>query len=260
VTAANGTRASANVARRLESFDLALLKASVPLADYAPLGDSKSVEVGQRVWTLGFPVVDFLGIEPKFSDGSVSSLSGIEDAPQVFQVTVPVQPGNSGGPLVTEDGFVVGVVVSRAAELPFFRATGALPQGVNFAVKVDPARGLFVKPADLPKAASRSAAVARIKSAICFIESVTGDGLLSAPAGFGDGFVPARSSAEIFERNRKKCAAADPEGCLAAAKTLLSECAPSGVVTSGGCRHARFARTILDHACAVGRHDACTVH
>lgn len=53
---------------------------------------------------MGFPQVDIQGIEPKLTDGIVSSLSGIRDEPTSFQITNPIQPGNSGGPLFTEDG------------------------------------------------------------------------------------------------------------------------------------------------------------
>lgn len=254
VSLASGARGMANVARRLENLDLAVLKANFATPSYVSLGDSKAVEVGQRVWTLGFPVIGLLGLEPKFSDGSVSAVAGTEAAPELFQVTVPVQPGNSGGPLVTEDGQVVGVVTAHVAELPFFRATGSLPQGINFAVKSDPAKPLFKSPPALPPAASRSAAVARVRSALCFIEAADGEGLLLAPRAFGEGLTPRRSAADTYEGNRRRCAGGDPEGCLLAAQSIVWECGSSD---EGACRHVRYARTVLDHACAVGRRTAC---
>ena len=57
------------------------------------------------------------GVSPKFTKGSVSSLAGIKDDPRQFQISVPVQPGNSGGPLVNYYGNVVRVVVQRLDEM-----------------------------------------------------------------------------------------------------------------------------------------------
>lgn len=61
-------------------------------------------------------------------------MSGIGDDPRAWQISVPVQPGNSGGALLVENGNVIGVVVSRLG-LKAAKATGAIPQNVNYAVK-----------------------------------------------------------------------------------------------------------------------------
>jgi S1-C subfamily serine protease len=55
--------------------------------------------------------------------------------PRLFQVSAQVQPGNSGGPLVTEAGQVIGVVVQRLSDLGMLEATGMVAQSVNYAVK-----------------------------------------------------------------------------------------------------------------------------
>ncbi len=254
VTLPDGNQVVAVTPRRLASSDLAVLKVTARTPGYLSLGDSALVEVGQRVWTYGFPVVTLLGLEPKFSDGAVSSLSGVEGASEVFQVTVAIQPGNSGGPLLTEDGRVVGVITSTAAAIPFFRATGSLPQGVNWAVKADPAKQLFDAPAALPPATSRTEAVARARGAVCFIEAVHGDGLLGAPPGFGDGITATHEDPPAFSRSRARCQEGDAEACLAAARTVIVECTASA---ADACRHRRWARTLLLHACAVGRRPAC---
>jgi len=56
---------------------------------------------GRKVFTVGFPNPDFQGSAAKYTDGAVSALTGINDDVRTMQITVPVQPGNSGGPLAT---------------------------------------------------------------------------------------------------------------------------------------------------------------
>jgi S1-C subfamily serine protease len=92
--------------------------------------------IGQKVFTIGFPHADLLGIEPKLTDGTISSVSGMQDDPRTVQISVPVQPGNSGGPLLNLRGEVVGVVTSKLNAIEVFRYSGDVPQNVNFAVKV----------------------------------------------------------------------------------------------------------------------------
>jgi S1-C subfamily serine protease len=69
--------------------------------------------LGNSVATVGFPNIEMQGFAPKFAKGEIASLSGIQDDPCYFQISVPVQPGNSGGALVDERGNVVGVVSAK---------------------------------------------------------------------------------------------------------------------------------------------------
>jgi hypothetical protein len=84
---------------------------------------------------VGYPHVSIQGGEPKITDGLISSLSGMGDDPRLFQISVPVQPGNSGGPLVTFDGNVIGIVSAQLNALAMAKAGAGLPQNVNYAVK-----------------------------------------------------------------------------------------------------------------------------
>jgi len=115
--------------------DLALLK--VTGTDFAPLAISHkdSADLGDEVFTIGFPNIDMQGLEPKYTDGKISSLAGMRDDPSEYQISVPVQPGNSGGPLCDVNGEVVGIVVSRLNDLAVLRESGTVPQNVNYAVK-----------------------------------------------------------------------------------------------------------------------------
>jgi S1-C subfamily serine protease/antitoxin component YwqK of YwqJK toxin-antitoxin module len=86
---------------------------------------TESADVATDVFTIGFPQADKLGIEAKFTDGKISSKTGFKGALQWYQISVPVQHGNSGGPLFDLDGNIVGLV------------NAGIPgdQNVNYAIK-----------------------------------------------------------------------------------------------------------------------------
>jgi len=76
-----------------------------------------------------------LSTEGNVTIGILSATRGVGDDPHVFQMTAPVQSGNSGGPLVDMSGNVVGVVVSKLDAMTVSQRTGDVPQNVNFAIK-----------------------------------------------------------------------------------------------------------------------------
>lgn len=116
--------------------DLAVLKVEGNTHAWLPIADSMvGIKRGTEVITVGYPQIGLQGHEPKVTNGIVSSLSGIDDDPRLYQITVPIQPGNSGGALVTFDGLVIGVVTYKLSAIETIKATGTLPEGVNYAVK-----------------------------------------------------------------------------------------------------------------------------
>jgi hypothetical protein len=161
--------ANAEVVRTSPSNDLALLRVPFPLGTFLPLAERRSISVGDQVFTMGFPALDILGTEPKYTDGAISSLSGLAGEASLLQVTVPIQPGNSGGPLVNERGQVVGVVTSTASNLPFFAATGTFPQNVNWAISADYAAPLLDALSPLEPAQTRKEAISRTQQSICLV-------------------------------------------------------------------------------------------
>jgi uncharacterized protein len=114
--------------------DLALLKA-VGAFKPLPIAASRTVKLGATVATVGFPDTGLQGFSPKLAKGEIGSLAGIQDDPRYFQISVPVQPGNSGGALVDARGNVVGIVAAKLSAKAALDATGALPENVNYAVK-----------------------------------------------------------------------------------------------------------------------------
>ena len=114
--------------------DLALLKAEGQFAAL-PVAVSRGVKLGGTVATVGFPNIGLQGFAPKLAKGEIAALSGAQDDARYFQISVPVQPGNSGGALVDERGNVVGVVSAKLSVRAALAAGGALPENVNYAVK-----------------------------------------------------------------------------------------------------------------------------
>ena len=103
---------SAKVVQVDAANDLALLKADGRFAPL-PIASSRSVALGGTVATVGFPDIGLQGFAPKLAKGEIASLSGAGDDPRYFQISVPVQPGNSGGALVDERGNVIGIVSAK---------------------------------------------------------------------------------------------------------------------------------------------------
>ncbi len=165
-----GTRIPARVLRSSEATDVALLHAESATPDFLQLSAPRSAQLGMPVFTIGFPNPELLGVAPKFTEGAVSALSGWGDEAALLQTTVPVQPGNSGGPLVDEHGEVVGVMIARAAELAFLEQTGTLPQNVNFASKAENLHALLATaPSQRTAASSRREAIDRTERAVCIV-------------------------------------------------------------------------------------------
>lgn len=113
--------------------DLAIIKiddssftggAAVP---YGLLGRTK--DTGSEVFAMGYPIAHVMGSEVKFTDGKISSKSGIGGDVRVYQISVPIQPGNSGGPLFDLSGNVVGIT-SSGLNRDRFKA-----ENVNYAIK-----------------------------------------------------------------------------------------------------------------------------
>ena len=130
----SGGLISAKVVRVDSANDLALLKTEGKFSPL-PIAASRGVKLGSTVATVGFPNISLQGFSPKLAKGEIASLSGAGDDARYFQISVPVQPGNSGGALVDERGNVVGVVSAKLSARAALAASGALPENVNYAVK-----------------------------------------------------------------------------------------------------------------------------
>lgn len=131
------------------------------------------MKLGQKIFTIGYPVTDLLGVEPKYTDGSISSLTGLSDEAAFMQISVPTQPGNSGGPLMNEKGQVVGMITSGAAIEYFYNRTGTLPENINWAIKSPFIKPLIPQECPNQGGSKEIDAVERAKNSVCLIKAET---------------------------------------------------------------------------------------
>jgi S1-C subfamily serine protease len=113
--------------------DLALL--STDLAPPRVAAPRAGLRLGEYVALFGYPYLDFLSASGNFTQGNVTALAGIGDDSRFLQISAPVQPGNSGGPLIDQSGNLAGIVTSKLDALKIAEANGDVPQNVNFALK-----------------------------------------------------------------------------------------------------------------------------
>ena len=131
---------SATVVSNDAAVDLALLQTSHRFAGWARFRDSSGLRPGETVVVTGFPLTGLVSPEMAVTTGSITTTSGAAGNADRFQFSAPVQPGNSGGPVIDDTGRVVGVASFELNGLIMAAVTGTLPQNVNFGIKSDAAR------------------------------------------------------------------------------------------------------------------------
>jgi S1-C subfamily serine protease len=118
--------------------DIALLSVGEEhqLPPALPLAPEQA-RLGTSVFTIGFPRVDVMGTTPKLSLGIISGINGLHDNPDSYQISVPIQPGNSGGPLLNMHGEVVGLITSMLGVVDAVTGDPQPLPSVNYALKID---------------------------------------------------------------------------------------------------------------------------
>lgn len=136
VVTRSGQELQARIVDTDEANDIALLKVDAS-ANPLRVATGADVDVGEKILTIGYPRPDIQGLAQKATFGRVNALSGIADDVRYLQIDTPVQPGNSGGPLIDSQGHVIGIVEAVLNPEQSIRTTGTIPQNVNYAVKSD---------------------------------------------------------------------------------------------------------------------------
>ncbi|PZR07363.1 MAG: hypothetical protein DI532_23595 [Azospirillum brasilense] len=142
VTQVGSSQIAAEVVGRDPRNDLALLKAASPLPTVVSLR-IEALRNGEAVVAYGYPLGGLLASTGNVTFGNVSALVGMRDDSRMLQISAPVQPGNSGGPLLDMRGRLVGIVQSKLNAVNIVVASGDIPQNVNFAMKGSVALGFL---------------------------------------------------------------------------------------------------------------------
>ncbi|MFZ1470885.1 MAG: serine protease, partial [Paracoccaceae bacterium] len=127
-----------DVVAKDSTLDLAVLSGANDTGVWLKLSALEVPKLGEAVTALGYPYYTSLDQGLTVTSGNVSALRGIDGSSSRVMITAPVQPGNSGGPLLNKKGAVIGVVVSRVDDMAILEETGSLPQNMNFAVPSGP--------------------------------------------------------------------------------------------------------------------------
>lgn len=172
----NGKPTPARVIGVNDSTDVAILKVDGTNIKPLVLAKAATAKLGADLFCVGFPLVGQLGVNPKLTKGALNSLTGLSDDPNSIQMSVQIQPGNSGGPVCNNLGQVIAVVSQTGSTIAGARgAAGAVPQNVNFAAKADQLIDLAatVKDLILPKTTDTSPSPEERALQSCFLITVT---------------------------------------------------------------------------------------
>ena len=103
--------------------------------DFSPLYFNRTLPlIGDDVLALGFPLLNSMGYELKLTTGTISSLDGMEDDKRYIQFSAPVDPGNSGGPLLNSFGEVIGIVSAKhstGTNAGYALKTSSIPDSIS---------------------------------------------------------------------------------------------------------------------------------
>ncbi len=156
----NGTMQdfNANILSTDKTNDLALL--SVVDSKFRPFKSTpysillKSIDVGASVFTMGYPMTNVLGNEVKVTDGLISSKTGYNGDIVTYQISAPIQPGNSGGALFDKKGHLVGITnagISSADNIGYAIKSSYLINLIDSApVNISLPKGVDISGKDLP--------------------------------------------------------------------------------------------------------------
>ncbi|MBB3458628.1 hypothetical protein FHT86_006954 [Rhizobium sp. BK313] len=123
--------------------DLALVKIAAPEPLKTLSFRKAPTRLGEDIVAIGFPLPTLLANTVKVTTGNVNALAGIRNDTRYIQISTPIQPGNSGGPVVDRDGFLLGIT-SATLSKEFADANDITTQNVNFAIRASVAE-LFMQ-------------------------------------------------------------------------------------------------------------------
>jgi S1-C subfamily serine protease len=114
-------------------LDLAVVDSGQPSDHALALRVGEEMTLGEPVTNVGYPLQGILAASPNLTRGNVSARGGLKGSQGLFQFSAPVQPGSSGGPVVSDGGELLGITVGTLNAAALIQQ-GLLPQNVNFAL------------------------------------------------------------------------------------------------------------------------------
>jgi hypothetical protein len=132
-----GKKLPGRLVQAAPEIDTAVLKVDTAVQTYLSLGNSATAAYGDAVAAIGYPARVFT-----VTVGTVSAFPTMGQT-QIMQVTAPVNPGNSGGPLIHYSGEVIGIIFAGADAAEYLRQYGFIPQAVNYAVPINVVKERF---------------------------------------------------------------------------------------------------------------------
>ena len=130
----DGTTSSGRILAIDAKLDIAIIEVSCASSIALPVSPT-SEKLAAHIFTIGYPMPGLLGKDQKYTEGTISSLSGLHDDREKYQVSIPLQPGNSGGAVVNNKGIVIGMASEVLDSLKGLEVGGVVPQNVNYVIK-----------------------------------------------------------------------------------------------------------------------------
>ena len=140
----------AKVVQKDEQNDVAILKIigdnfKIDKIEYS-FSETGAITVGNSVFTIGYPLaLSGMGKDVKFVDGKISAKTGFNNAVNSFLTSIPVQPGNSGGPVFNEKGEMIGLINAKISSA----------DNVSYAIKLSYLKNIFDLLPEVPMPSSK---------------------------------------------------------------------------------------------------------
>ena len=125
----------ASVVKADRTNDIAILQLASRQAATIVRFRGSAIKRGEEIYVMGYPLPQVLDNNLTITQGIVSSLAGVRGDIRHIQISAPIQPGNSGGPVFDTSGLVIATVVSRLSDVETMKIAGIVPQNVNFAIR-----------------------------------------------------------------------------------------------------------------------------
>ncbi|KMT65977.1 S1 family peptidase [Catenovulum maritimum] len=125
----------ATISHSSNLLDIATLKTNAKTDNYLKLRDTDELELGEKITTVSYPLKGLLESSPNMTFGNLTSKKALTGSLGLYQFSAPIQPGSSGGAIVSDNSELIGVVTSTL-NITNLAKKGIIPQNVNFALDV----------------------------------------------------------------------------------------------------------------------------